>query len=95
MIKMKKNIETIEQLKYYAKPINEKYFGITYQDEKTKNERYELWDKIKNNGQWINNSFFGDYYISTYKYNNKYYELAINDEYGIMSYIKEYELEEK
>lgn len=84
----------VKELVYPARPINEKYYHITYQDEETKKERYKLWDTIKHNGKYISCGWFGDYYISTYKYNDKYYELATNDEYGIMSYIKEYELEE-
>lgn len=84
----------VKELVYPARPINEKYYHITYQDEETKKERYKLWDTIKSNGKHINFSYSGDYMIETYKYNDKYYELATNDEYGIMSYIKEYELEE-
>lgn len=84
----------VKELIYPARPINEKYYHITYQDEETKKERYKLWNEIHDKGKYINCGWFGDYYISTYKYNDKYYELAENMELGIMSYIKEYELEE-
>ena len=84
----------VEKLIYQGKPINEKFYDITYQDEKTKKERYKLWKQIQENGKYISCGWFGDYYISTYKYNDKYYQLAENMELGIMSYIKEYELEE-
>ena len=84
----------VKELIYPARPINEKYYHITYQDEETKKERYKLWNKIHDKGKYISCGWFGDYYISTYKYNDKYYELAENMELGIMSYIKEYELEE-
>ena len=84
----------VKELIYPARPINEKYYHITYQDEETKKERYKLWKVIQENGKYVSCGWFGDYYISTYKYNDKYYELAENMELGIMSYIKEYELEE-
>lgn len=82
----------IKQTTYPAKPINEKYYVITYQDEKTKKERYKMWEEIKNNGEHISFTYSGDYMIETYKYNDKYYELATNDDIGVMSYIKEYQL---
>lgn len=82
----------IKQTTYPAKPINEKYYGITYQDEKTKKERYKMWEEIKNNGEHISFTYSGDYMIETYKYGDKYYELATNDDIGVMSYIKEYQL---
>lgn len=84
----------VKELIYPARPINEKYYEITYQDEETKKERYKLWNEIHDKGKYISCGWFGDYYISTYKYNDKYYELTENMELGIMSYIKEYELEE-
>ena len=71
--------------------MKEKYYFITYEDENTKKKRINLWQTIKQNGKFINSGYSGDYWISTYEYNNKIYDLAINDEYGIMSYIKEYE----
>lgn len=84
----------VKELIYLGKPINEKFYDITYQDEETKKERYKLWNEIHDKGKYISCGWFGDYYISTYKYNDKYYQLAENMELGIMSYIKEYELEE-
>ena len=88
------NKTMIQQTTYPARPINEKYYHITYQDEDTKQARYKMWRDIMNNGEYKGTTYSGDYYIVTYKYNDKYYELAENDEIGIMSYIKEYELEE-
>ena len=79
---------------YKQKVINEKYYNITYQDEETKKARYQMWKEIQTNGKYVKTEYFGDYYIATYEYNNKYYELAENDDLGIMSYIKEFELEE-
>lgn len=84
----------IEPKKWLGKEINEKYYEITYQDEETKKERWKMWKEIQKNGEPINNGWFGDYYIATYKYNNKYYDLAENMEIGIMSYIKEFEIKE-
>ena len=84
----------LEKLKYLNIPTNEKYYNITYEKGETKIKNIDFWNKIKAEGEHINFNYFGDYMIETYKYNNKYYELATNDEYGIMSYIKEYELED-
>lgn len=85
----------IEQLKYTSKPINEKYYKITYENKDIKQENNKFWNTIKEKGEHISFNYFGDYMIETYKYNNKYYELATNDEIGVRSYIKEYELEGK
>jgi hypothetical protein len=71
--------------------MKEKYYFITYEDENTKKKRNEFWKVIKQNGKLKKVGYEGDYWIETYEYNNKYFDLAINDEYGIRSYIKEYE----
>ena len=88
------NTKWVEELRYPARPINEKFYDITYQEEEIKQDRYKLWKEIQEKGKYVSCGWFGDYYITTYKYNDKYYELAENMELGIMSYIKEYELEE-
>ena len=67
-----------------------KYF-ITHQDEETKKKNTELYVEVRNNGKHIKGEWGGDYWISTYEYNNKIYELWDNMEYGIMSEVVEYE----
>ena len=65
-----------------------KYFiSHTNKDEKEKN--IMLWNDIRDNGKYVKNEWNGDYLVTTYKYNNKIYELWENMEYGIMSEIVE------
>lgn len=71
--------------------MKEKYYYITYENEDTKKKRNKFWEVVKQNGKFISSGYSGDYWIETYEYNNKIYDLAINDEYGIRSYIREYE----
>ena len=64
------------------------HYYISYaKEEKEKN--IELWNEISNSGLFINNEWKGDYLVSSYKYNNKIYELWDNMELGIMSEIIE------
>ena len=65
------------------------YISHNYGDSKEKNR--QLWMTIKDNGRHIKGEWNGDYWVATYKYNNKIYELWENMEYGIMSEIIEYE----
>lgn len=65
------------------------YF-ITHQDEETKKKHIELFTTIRNNGKHIKGEWNGDYYVTTYEYNNKTYELWENMEYGVMSEVVEY-----
>ena len=68
-----------------------KKYYISYMDEETKQRNIALWKEIRDNGKYVNNEWNGDYLVTTYKYNNKTYELWENMEYGIMSEIVEKE----
>lgn len=83
----------ITKLSYPKKPINEKYYAIAYEPQDIEEKNNKFWNTIEENGEHISSNYFGHYMIETYKYNNKYYELATIDEIGFRNYIKEYELE--
>lgn len=72
-----------------------KIYYISHQDEKTKKENIKLYSEVRENGESIKSGWYGDYWVATYKYNNKFYELWDNMEYGIMSKVIEFELEEE
>ena len=68
-----------------------KRYFITHQDEETKKKNTELFVEVRNNGKHIKGEWAGDYWVATYEYNNKIYELWDNMEYEIMSEVVEYE----
>jgi len=67
-----------------------KRYCISHNYGESKEKNKELWMTIKNKGTHIKGEWNGDYWVATYKYNNKKYELWENMEYGIMSEIIEY-----
>ena len=71
---------------------NGKYYEIAYAEDGEKQKRWELWKEITTNGEYLNGGWNGDYWVATYKYNGKYYDLYEQMEIGIMSMIKEYEV---
>lgn len=74
----------------------EKYYNIVFENDKEKREKNQnLWYEILENGKFIKNEYSFDFIVSTYEYNNKYYELHFNDNYGYNDYIKEYTLVEE
>lgn len=68
-----------------------KKYYITYENEEVKEKNIKLWKEIRDNGEPIKSEWNGDYFVSTYKFDNKIYELWENMEYGIMSEIVEME----
>ena len=68
-----------------------KRYYISHTDDVTKKRNTELYSEVRSNGKCLGSEWNGDYYITTYKYNNKFYELWDNMEYGIMSEVVEYE----
>ena len=71
-----------------------KHYHITYQDDVTKKKNTELYVTVRDNGKHISTEWSGDYFVMTYEYNNKIYELWENMEIGVMSQVVEYKKEE-
>lgn len=63
---------------------------ISHMDNQTSQMNYELYCEIQERGKYIKNEWNGDYFIRTYYYNNKTYELCDNMELGIVSEVVEY-----
>lgn len=70
-------------------------YYISHMDEKTKQRNTELYLEVRDYGEHIKSEWNGDYWVATYEFNNKIYELWDNMELGIMSEVIEYEKEEK
>lgn len=68
-----------------------KKYGISYSQGKEKEYNIAMWVAIREYGKHIKGEWNGDYWVATYKYNDKIYELWENMEYGIMSHIIEKE----
>lgn len=66
-----------------------KKYLISHTDNETKEKNIKLWKEIRTNGKAISGEWNGDYWVATYEFNNKTYELWENMEYGIMSEIVE------
>lgn len=73
---------------------NVKYHHINVVDKEIAEKNQALWDEIRDNGEFIKNEYTFDFLVTTYKYNDKYYELWFNDNHGYTDHIKEYELDE-
>lgn len=71
-----------------------KKYYISHMDEETKKKNIELYMEVHKNGKHIKGEWNGDYWVATYEYKDKIYELWDNMEYGIMSEVVEYEKEE-
>lgn len=71
-----------------------KTYHISHMDEETKIRNMLLYMKIYDNGKHIKGEWNGDYWVATYEYDNKIYELWDNMEYGIMSEVVEYSKDE-
>lgn len=66
-----------------------KNFYISYNEKDEKEKNIKLFVKIRENGKCIKGEWYGDYFVNTYEYNNKIYELWYNEELGIMSKVVE------
>ena len=80
----------LNEVTYDFEPHNEKYYGIVFEEEDVKKKHNELWDTIRQKGKYLKQEFWCDCIVSTYEYNNKYYQLRYNDNVGYRDCIKEY-----
>jgi hypothetical protein len=87
---MRNNVTTLNEVSYDFEPRNEKYYGIVFEEEDVKKEHNEMWDTIQEKGMYLRTEFWFDFMVDTYEYNNKYYQLRYNDNYGYRDCIKEY-----
>lgn len=67
-----------------------KRYFISHMDENTKKKNVALYMEIRNFGKNIKSEWNGDYWVATYEYKDKIWELWDNMEYGIMSEVVEY-----
>lgn len=89
-MKTQSDVTILKEVSYKFIPQNEKYYNITFEDKETQEKHKKLWNEILEKGVFIKNEFAFNFIVSTYEYNDKYYQLWYNDNYGYNDHIKEY-----